>query len=312
MNALIDVIFPVFVVIGLGYAAARAGLFKEQTVDGVMRYAQNFAVPCLLFSSIARLDLGANYDFGLLGSFFFAAFASFGAGYLGARYLFGRAVIDSVAIGFASYFSNSLLLGLPITERAYGHDALAGNYVILSIHAPTLYIVGITIMELAQSHGRNLAPRALARQVLKGIFTQPMVLGVVSGLLVNLSGLPQPVAIMAGVDMLGKSAIPAALFGLGGVLLRYRPEGDLRAIAMVCAISLMLHPGLTYLLGRHVFALDTAHLRSAVMTAAMPPGVNAYMFAAMYGVGMRVAASAVLLATFASMLSIWFWLQILP
>jgi predicted permease len=44
----------------------------------------------------------------------------------------------------------------------------------------------------------------------------------------------------------------------------------------------------------------------------MPPGVNAYMFAAMYGLAMRVAASSVLLATAASMGTIWLWLQILP
>ncbi len=44
----------------------------------------------------------------------------------------------------------------------------------------------------------------------------------------------------------------------------------------------------------------------------MAPGVNAYLFAAMYGVAKRVAASAVLLATAASILTIWVWLHILP
>jgi len=312
MNALIEVILPVFVVIGAGYAAARAGWFGESAVDGLMRFAQTFAVPCLLFRSILSLDLGASYDLNILAVFFVAAFISFGLGFLGARLIFRRAVQDSIAIGFACYFSNSLLLGLPITERAYGHEALAGNFVILSFHAPLLYAVGITLMEMARSHGRSLSAPALTLQVLRGIFTQPLVLGVVLGLAVNLSGLWVPVSVLAGVDMIARAAIPAALFGLGGVLLRYRPEGDLRTIAMVCALSLLVHPGLTYLLGRHGFGLSTDQLRSAVLTAAMPPGVNAYMFAAMYGLAMRVAASSVLLATAASMGTIWLWLQILP
>jgi predicted permease len=81
---------------------------------------------------------------------------------------------------------------------------------------------------------------------------------------------------------------------------------------MVCAISLILHPAITYTLGRFAFGIDTAQLRSAVMTAAMAPGVNAYLFAAMYGVAMRVAASAVLLATAASIVTIWGWLHVLP
>jgi predicted permease len=129
---------------------------------------------------------------------------------------------------------------------------------------------------------------------------------------VNLTGLPLPATVFAGINLLASAAIPAALFGLGGVLVRYRPEGDKLTIAMVCAISLVLHPAVTYALGRFAFALDTAALRSSVLTAAMAPGVNAYLFAAMYGVAMRVAASSVLIATAASILTIWAWLAILP
>ena len=60
MSALLDVILPVFVIIGFGYAAARGGLFHDSAVDGVMRYAQSFALPLLLFKNIASLDLGAG------------------------------------------------------------------------------------------------------------------------------------------------------------------------------------------------------------------------------------------------------------
>jgi hypothetical protein len=117
---------------------------------------------------------------------------------------------------------------------------------------------------------------------------------------------------MDAVDLLAGAAIPAALFGLGGVLVRYRPEGDRATIAFICAVSLLVHPALTYGLGRAVFALDTAALRSAVVTAAMAPGVNAYLFAALYGVAMRVAAASVLIATAASIATVWVWLQVLP
>ena len=56
----------------------------------------------------------------------------------------------------------------------------------------------------------------------------------------------------------------------------------------------------------------TKALRSAVLTAAMAPGVNTYVFANLYGVANRVAASTVLMATAASIASVWVWLQILP
>lgn len=311
MQALIDVILPVFVVIGFGYIAAWRGLFGETAVDGVMRYAQNFAVPCLLFRNLAGLDLAASYDLRLFAAFYIGAFASFGLGYIGARRLFARPVTDAIAIGFVCLFSNSLLLGLPITERAYGPDALAGNYAIISIHAPLFYAFGITCMELARSHGTGMAPLALARQVVRAIFLQPLVLGISAGFIVNLSGLPLPGALDGGIEMMARSAIPAALFGLGGVLLRYRPEGDGKTIAMICALSLVAHPLITFGLS-HLLGLDLHQMRSAVVTASMAPGVNAYMFAHLYGVAKRVAASSVLIATACSMVTIWFWLQVIP
>ena len=96
------------------------------------------------------------------------------------------------------------------------------------------------------------------------------------------------------------------------MLFRYRPEGDRGTIALVCAASLVAHPGITWLLATQVFHLDTAGLRSAVMTGAMAPGVNAYLFAHMYGVAKRVNASAVLIGTAASIGTVWVWLAILP
>ncbi len=312
MTALLDVILPVFLIIGFGYAAAYAKLFDDGAVDGLMRFAQNFAAPCLLFKSVAQLDLSQAYHPALLASFYAGAFAGFGLGYFSANKLFNRTAAESVAIGFACMFSNSLLLGIPITERAYGTDALSGNYAIISIHAPLLYGFGITVMELVRSKGAGLSVPRLTSQVLRAIFSQPLVLGIVAGFAVNLSGLAMPAFAWSAVNMLAGTAIPAALFGLGGVLRRYRPEGDMKCIGMVCFVSLIVHPAVTYLLGRYALGLSVPDLRSAVVTGAMAPGVNAYLFANIYGVSKRVAASAVLIGTLATIITAWGWLAILP
>jgi predicted permease len=86
----------------------------------------------------------------------------------------------------------------------------------------------------------------------------------------------------------------------------------MKCIAMVCALSLIVHPAVTYLLGRYGFGLSVPDLRSAVVTGAMAPGVNAYLFANIYGVSKRVAASAVLIGTLATIITAWGWLAILP
>jgi len=312
MNALLDVILPVFLILGAGYFAAWYKIVDESAIDGVMKFAQNFAIPCLLFRSLSRLDLGQSFDLGLLLSFYIGAVGAGVLAYFGARVIFKRPATDAIAIAFTASFSNTLLLGLPITERAYGPDALTANYAIIAVHSPFFYALGISLMEMARTKGQGLAKTALAGRVVKSILRQPLVIGILAGLAVNISGLSLPGVVISAVDMMVRAAIPAALFGLGGVLLRYRPEGDMKTISMVCALTLIVHPAVTYGLGRYAFGLSVDQLRSAVVTAAMAPGVNAFLFANIYGAARRVAASTVLLATAGTVLTAWGWLHLLP
>ena len=311
MGLLLDVILPVFVVIGFGYSMAKWGGMSDSTVDALMWFAQNIAVPALLFRQISLIDLKTSFHPGLIGSFYTGGFLCFAAGFFGAWKLFKRPLEEAVTTGFACMFSNSLLLGLSITERAYGPAALSGNYAIIAMHSPMFYAFGITLMELVRSHGQGLSGRALAVKVVRAIFSQSLVLAITLGMIVNLSGFALPSAVDAAAEMLGKAGLPSALFGVGGVLNRYRPEGDKGLIALIVGVSLVLHPVATYGLAM-LFQLDVASLRSATVTAAMPPGANAYLFAHLYATGRRANASAVLIATGLSIFTAWIWLQILP
>ncbi|TCP62352.1 hypothetical protein EV663_102196 [Rhodovulum bhavnagarense] len=309
MQALIEVILPVFLVLGFGYVAVWRGLFSDAGVDGLMKFTQNFAIPCLLFRAVSTLDLGQSFEWRMLLSFYTGALAGFGIGLLGARLLFKRSWEDSVAIGFVGLFSNSLLLGLPITERAYGADALQANYAIIAMHSPFCYGVGLTAMEIARNRGGGI--RRTAAAIGRAMFRNALVIGIMLGLAVNLSGLILPGPVTEALDLMVRAALPAALFGLGGVLFRYRPEGDLRTIAFAVTLSLVVHPTVVWLMGKGL-AVETGQFRSAVVTAAMAPGVNAYIFANMYGAARRVAASSVLIGTALSILTAWLWLAVLP
>lgn len=306
MGDILTIVLPVFLVVGAGYVAVWQRLFSDAAVDGLMAFAQKFAIPCLLFSAIATLDLGADFDLGLMVSYYSGSVISFFAGVFGARLLFGRPWTDSVAIGFCALFANSVLLGLAIGERAYGIDSLGPNYAIVALHAPICYLLGIVTMEIVRAESGGWG---LVHTVTQAMFRNSLMIGIGLGFAVNLSGAPVPGVVADALALMVRAALPAALFGLGGVLYRYKPEGDAGVIAMICGISLVVHPAIAWASGQTLGGLSQDQLRAAVVTAAMAPGVNTYIFADMYGAARRVVASSILISTALTVVTAsgWIW-----
>ncbi len=309
MLGILQIVLPVFLLIGAGYCAVRSGIFSDFQADALMKFTLNFAVPCLLFRAIAGLDLAAVFKPQLLGSYYVGSLVCFALGTLGARWFFNRRPGESVAIGFCCLFGNGVLLGLPIMERAYGAGALEPIFAIIAIHAPFCYALGITTMEFSRADGRSLA--ATLRTVIKAMFSNALMIGLMLGFSVNLLGIPLHITLTSAIDMLAVAAIPVALFGLGGVLVRYGLTSNIGEVAMVATVKLFIHPAIALFMATQIFDLSEPFIRGAVVMAAMAPGVNAYVFANMYDRAKGTAAASVLIGTALSIGSVSIWLSIL-
>ncbi|MEM8851951.1 MAG: AEC family transporter [Pseudomonadota bacterium] len=309
MLDVLAVTVPVFLLIGAGYLAVWRELFTQAHVDGLMVFTQRFAIPALLFLAIANLDLTEGFDAALLIAYYSGSLVCFGAGVAGTLLWLNRGAEDAVAVGFAAMFANTVLLGLPIAERAFGAESLAPNYAIIALHAAVCYFIGVTAMEIVRAGGTGFLGGL--KTVARSMAGNALMIGVALGLAVNLSGLPLPGPADEAVRLIASAALPAALFGLGGVLVQYKPEGDARGIFLISAIALVLHPAWTWAAGR-LLDLGDGPFRAAVLTAAMAPGVNSYLFAAMHGRAIRITASSVLIGTAVSVLTVSGWLLLLP
>jgi predicted permease len=164
-------------------------------------------------------------------------------------------------------------------------------------------------MELIKSREKSLREKSVV--ILKAMFSNALVVGIVLGFLVNICGISLAKSIQASIDMITAVALPMALFGMGGVLYQYRPEGDIGPITMICLVSLLIHPAIVWTVGLNL-ELNEQQMRSAVITAAMAPGINTYVFANIYGRAKRVASTAVLLSTALSIGTVWIWLNLIP
>ena len=185
MQILLDVLMPVFLIVAFGYVSVWVQLFDNSLFEALVKFTQNFAIPILLLKGISEVDLDQTFNPALLAAFYIGASTGFFLGLFGARFVFRRDWEDSVTIGFCALFSNSLILGLAITERAYGPDALQANFAIITLHAPFCYGLGITMMEIVRNTGKS--PLTTAQNVMEAMFKNALLLGSLVGFSINVS-----------------------------------------------------------------------------------------------------------------------------
>jgi len=295
LGILLEITAPIFVLIIFGYLAIKFKFLNHTVTQGLMKFVQNVAMPVLLFNAVAKMDLSLGFNHGLLLSFYLGAFVSFILALFLTYKVFRRPWEESVVIGFTALFGNTVLLGLAVVDRAFGEEALASTYSIIALHAPFCFLVGITSMEAFKESGKMNGAALIS--VFNEMGKNAIIIGMLIGFITNLLNISLPAIAQLPVDMISGAAIPTALFGLGGILAQYKPRGDLKVIILVCTITLIVHPTLTWLLATQMFSLSYAQVQSAVLTSAMPPGLNAFIFATMYKTGRKVAASSALIGT---------------
>lgn len=302
-------VLPVFILISIGYGAVRTSYLPQTIGDALNGFSMKIAVPILLFRAMVNLDFSTAFSGPALISFYTGAFSCFFLGIIFAQWIFSRTPGESVSVGFASTFSNSVLLGLAIIQRSHGEETLTPAFGIIAFHAPSIYIVGMVTMELMRRDGQPIG--ATLKKALKSILGNSLMIAILAGVIVNISGFALPEAFTAAVNMIAGAAIPVALVGIGAALTKYQISAGISESMLVAVLSLIIHPAIAFGLSHYVFNLESNTVRAVVTLAAMPPGMNVYIFALMYDRAVSLAASAFLFCTILSIASITLWLYAL-
>ena len=309
MLSIVNVVAPVFALIALGYMAVRLKFFPVRGVDGLVLFVNNFATPCLLFMSMLTSDFRSAFNPAIIVPFYVGALFSLAAGTFIARRFFRNPVEDAVSSGFAAMFTNTLLVGFPVIHRAYGDTAMPVVFSIVGFHGPVLLTSGMLTMELMRRSGASLGRTLIVAA--RRIASNPLIWGIGAGVIGNFSGLVLAEPVSAFFTTMGQAVVPAALFGIGGALNEYKMSESWRqALAMSC-LKLIIHPLIAYVLMVPILHVDIHVARYGVLLAAMPSGINAYVFATYYNRGANVAANTLLIATVGAALTVSVWLAIL-
>jgi malonate transporter and related proteins len=285
-----------------GYAATFTRVFGRDASDALASFVFYFAIPVMMFRNMATTALPETIAWGYLLSYFLGVAIVFGIGMTAARLGFRGSFERQAIIGFGSAFGNSVLLGIPLVLTAFGDQASLPLFLLLAFHSTVLFTAITVIIEAGRGGGEAL--RAVPLRALKGLLGNPILWGMAAGMGFSLLHLRLPDAIDRWAVLLAGAAVPCALFSVGASLRAYRIVGALRPALVMVTLKLVAQPLAVWLLAVFVFEVPPLWAQVVTLIAALPVGVNVYVFATRYDAGQAESAAAILISNALSVVTL--------
>jgi len=282
--------------IAFGYGLAKSKLFDEASGKGISRFVFTVAIPALLFrtmvtmesQAVAPWDLWLAYFGGLAVTWVVTAFAS--------RYFEGLRYSGGAVASMGASFGNLVMLGAPLAISHFGPQAAIPLGMVVSIHAPILWFVGMLHREFAR-HSKSFSILRTGREVFVSLNTNPIVLALIGGSLWRLTGLGIHPVIDKMLQMLSAASVPTALFALGVSLAGYSLRGAWSSMFLLIGLKMALTPVLVFFAVHYLVELPPMWEKVAVLLAAMPTGANAFLFAQRNEEAVPAVSGAIALGT---------------
>ena len=303
-HPVLTALFPVVLLIGLGFLAARRGWIGASAVKELSSLVFIVLTPALLFRTMSRVQL-TDLDFAPVLAYFIGVGLLFAATLLTCGFNRRAAVL-----ALATTFSNTVMIGIPIVGLAYGEAGLVTLFTLYTVHTVLLLTLATVVLELAvarEAAGRDTASRRpLGRTVLGAVrnaLIHPVPLPIIAGLLFAQSGLVLPDLVDKPLQMLGQALGPMALLLVGAALAQSPLGRQLRGALTLATVKNLLHPALVAAAGL-LLGLGGLPLAVMVVTAALPIGANVFLFSQRYQVAEELVTAGVGVSTVLALLSL--------
>jgi len=281
-------------IILVGYIVGRTNVLGEHPRYVLARLVFFVLSPCLLFTVLADADVHALFS-RLLAVSTISALLSCLVFALVAALLWRRTVSDVVIGSASSGYVNANNIGIPVAVYVLGDPALSAPVILLQLLLLSPII--LTILDISTS-GKTSLSRILLQPV-----KNPLIIGSLLGVILSVTDITLPEAVMEPFRIIGAAAVPVVLISFGMSLSGQKileAGTNRRDVILASAIKLLLMPLLAWVFGRFVFALEGDQLFAAVMLAGLPTAQNVFTFAQRYDRGEALARDTVLITTIGS------------
>lgn len=292
-------LLPVVLLIGIGFVAGRMKLIRGEAVRDLSNLVFLVLVQALLFRTMAtshleRLDLKSVALYYIVaGAMFFALLLIQG---LNSR---------SAVVALAAIFSNTLMIGVPLVQLAYGQAGLVHLFTLISMHALVLLTLATVVIELLvareqsqQSPGQQ--PRrhiaATVARAVKNAILHPVPLPIIAGFLYSLTGIGLHPVVERPLKLLGDAFGPVALVLVGVTLAQTAIGRHLKGALGISVLKTIVHPILMAAAG-WALGLRGLPLTVMVVAAALPVGANVFLFSQRYHKAEDLVTASVAVST---------------
>nr|NLD40410.1 AEC family transporter [Actinomycetales bacterium] len=292
MAGVVSGLAMMWIIIAVGVVLGRFKILGDHAQEVLTRLVYWIASPCLLFSTISSTDFREIIGPALAVE----AISAVGTAltFVVVALVFLRANKVETTVGaMTSSLSNAAYLGIPLATYILGSASHVIPVLIfqLGLLTPTFFV----LVDLVAADRK---PSLMG--TLKMIFTNPMLVSSMLGLLASLAGLVVPDTLLTPIEVLAGAAVPCILVSFGVSLLEtgvkgFRPFAG--KITTATVMKLAVQPAFAYLAGRFLFGLEGFDLFAVTAMGGLPTAQNAYLAAFRAGAGNELARGTVVATT---------------
>ena len=296
---------PIFLLMILGFLLKKLGVIDDVFASKMNKYVFLVPLPVLLFEDLSTVDFAQvwNMKFVLfcfvvtLVCIILAALVSF---------LWHDKSIQGEFIQ-ASYRSSAALLGIAFIQNIYGNAGMAPLMIIGSV--PLYNIMAVVVLSFFKPDRKKL-DKEVWKTTLKGIVTNPIILGIAAGLLWSALRLPMPSILEKTVSDIGAVATPLGLMAMGASFDIKKAFGKVKPAAAASVMKLVLFAALFLPLAVWM-GFRREELVAILVMLSSSTTVSCYVMARNMGHEGVLTSSVVMLTTLFSAFTMTGWLYIL-
>jgi predicted permease len=289
--AVLTITAPIFILIALGFGAARVGLLNREQTRGMGGFVINFALPALVIKALVERPIGEVLNLPYLLAYALGSLAVFGAGFGVSRWLRQDSLAASALTAMGMSVSNSGFIGYPIVAMLLGPPAAVA--LALGMLVENLLMIPLALALAEAGEQRAGASVAVLGETLKRLLKNPIIIAIGLGLMLSLLEIRLPALPFKVIEMLASASAPVALFVIGGTLYGLKTRGLWLDVGLTGVGKLILHPLAVFLAFTLVPAVEPA-LRVAGVLFASAPMMSIYpILGQRFGLEGRCAAALV-------------------